>query len=179
MRWSYVCVLILASSTVPACGGGTRPPKDEGEAREPGPSKSAAEATPSTDAPPAATEPAPAPAPTKAPSGDLVAPTADDPWMAPHQMPASDVLKTMRAATGRVNACWRAAKKRDGSVSGEVKIKFVITHQGSVRVWRNEDSSVNDEDAVNCVGEVVKSLRFPTQKAPGDAWGIYSINFGG
>ena len=111
--------------------------------------------------------------------GDLVAPAADDPWMAPHQMPSGDVLKTMRAAQGKVTACWKAAKKRDPSVSGELKIKFVITHEGAVRVWRNEDSSVSDEDCVNCVGEVIKSLQFPTQKSPGDAWGIYEINFGG
>jgi hypothetical protein len=186
MHWSYVCVPILVSSMSPACGGGAKPPRDEGASVEHGASKSEGEASPATASsaatPPAAepaAEPAPAPAPTKAASGDLVAPTADDPWMAPHQMPAKDVLRTMRAATGRVNACWRAAKKRDGSVSGEVKIKFVITHEGSVRVWRNEDSSVTDEDTIHCVGEVVKSLRFPTQKAPGDAWGIYSINFGG
>ncbi len=98
--------------------------------------------------------------------------------MAPHQMPSRDVLKTMRAAQGKVTACWRAAKKRDPSVSGEVKIKFVISHEGSVRVWRNEDSAVSDEDCINCVGDVIKSLQFPTQKAPGDAWAIYQINFG-
>jgi hypothetical protein len=185
MRPSSVCLPAVAF-VLAACGGGTPPPKDESAAASPGSSKSdkdwAPATAPSAATPPPATaaaEPAPAPAATKSAPGDLVAPASDDPWMAPHQMPAGDVLRTMRAATGRVNACWHAAKKRDPSASGEVKIKFVITHEGGVRVWRNEDSSVSDEDTIKCVGEVLKSLHFPTQKAPGDAWGIYSINFGG
>jgi hypothetical protein len=183
MRSSYVNVLILAVSVIAACGGGTPPPKDENEPVEH--ASSSKEWTPdnaqsaATPPPASAVDPAqPAASPKPAP-GDLVAPTADDPWMAAHQMPAGDVLKTMRAAQGKVNACWRASKKRDPSVSGEVKIKFVITHGGSVRVWRNEDSSVSDEECINCVGEVIKSLQFPTQKSPGDAWGVYQINLGG
>jgi hypothetical protein len=112
-------------------------------------------------------------------SGDLAAPAADDPWMAPHQMAPADVLKTMRGAMGRVNGCYHAAKKRDPSVSGDVKIKFVIAHEGAVRVWRDEASSMSDPDCTKCVGEVIQTLKFPTQRSPGDAWGIYTINFGG
>jgi outer membrane biosynthesis protein TonB len=186
MPLSYVRVLILASSVLASCGGGTPPPKDESDAVEHGSSKSDKESKEATDspnaapsAPAAASEPASAPPATKSSSGDLVAPQADDPWMAPHQMPAGDVIKTIRAALGKVNACWRAAKKRDSSIAGEVKIKFVITHEGSVRVWRNEDSTMSDEEAIKCVGEILKTLRFPTQKSPGDAWGIYAITFGG
>jgi hypothetical protein len=183
MRSSYLCVLFLVNPALAACGGATPPPKDEGEPAEHGsankdwsPNNAQSAATP----PPAsAVEPAQPAAASKPAPGDLVAPAADDPWMAPHQMPSGDVLKTMRGAQGKVNACWRAAKKRDPSVSGEVKIKFVITHEGSVRVWRNEDSAVSDEECINCVGGVIKSLQFPTQKSPGDAWGIFQINFGG
>lgn len=181
MRAPDVRVFVVASSVLVACGGGTPSPKSENEAVEHGSSKSDnanKEATNSSKGA-SASEPAAAPATTKASSGDLVAPQSDDPWMAPHQMPAGDVLRIMRAATGKVNACWRAAKKRDPFVSGEVKVKFVITHEGSVRAWRNEDSSTSDEELIKCVGDVVSSLKFPTQKSPGDAWGIYQINFGG
>jgi hypothetical protein len=174
---SYVRLMMVASVVLLACGGGTPAPKDESEAAEHESSKSAD--SPKAPSSTAASEPA-SPAPSAKPSpGDLVAPTADDPWMAAHQMPAKDVLRTMQVAKGKVNACWNAAKKRDPSVSGEVKIKFVVTHEGAVRVWRNEDSTCGDEDAINCVGEVIKSSKFPTQKSPGDAWGIYQINFGG
>ena len=182
MRFTVVPDLVLASSLLLACGGGTPPPKEESDAVEHGSAKAdnASSESASNKQAPAASSEAPAAAPTaKSSSGDLVAPSGDDPWMAAHQMPSADVIKTMRGAKGKVNGCWAAARKRDPSVSGEVKIKFVITHEGSVRVWRNEDSTCSDGDAITCVGEVIKSLKFPTQKSPGDAWGIYEINFGG
>jgi hypothetical protein len=185
MRLTTVGELILASSLLVACGGGTPPPKEANEAAEQNSAKpenasaeSANSSSKESPAPSQAAEASSPPASTKSSSGDLVAPTADDPWMAAHQMPSTEVLKTMRAAKGKVNACWAAARKRDPSVSGEVKIKFVVTHEGTVRVWRNEDSTCSDGDAITCVGEVIKALKFPTQKSPGDAWGIYQINFG-
>jgi hypothetical protein len=178
--------VIVASLLLAACGGGTPPPKDENETVDHSSAKSDTDnkpaqsaATPAAAPSEPASEPASPPSTTKSSSGDLVAPAADDPWMAPHQMPASDVIKTMRGAKGKVNACWAQARKRDPSVSGEVKIKFVIAHEGSVVVWRNEDSTASDGEAITCVGEAIKSLKFPTQKAPGTAWGIYQINFGG
>jgi hypothetical protein len=191
MQSSSVPVVVLGWSLLVACGGATPPVKGASEAADPGSSSSekggkkeeAAAAAPGGDSTsaPAASPPTEEtkPAATKPASGDLSAPAADDPWMAPHQMPPADVLKTMRAAKGRVDGCYRTAKKHDPSVSGDVKIKFVITHEGSVRVWRDEDSSMSDPDCTKCVGEVIKGLKFPTQKSPGDAWGIYSINFGG
>jgi hypothetical protein len=183
-------VLVLGTSMVVACGGsgkGASPPKSEDEA-EHGSSKSdgdkkgaTASATSSAASEPAPAAPSstPGPSTSKPSSGDLTAPAADDPWMAPHQMPPGDVLKTMRAAMGRVNACYHTAKRHDPGVSGDVKIKFVISHEGQVRVWRDEDSSMTDQDCTKCVGEVIKGLKFPTQKSPGDAWGLYTINFGG
>jgi hypothetical protein len=183
MHLPHIRLLVLVSSLLSACGGGTPQPKGDNDAVEhPSSTPDQAGAAP-TEAPAAsaaaASDPAPKPSSTKASSTELVAPQGDDPWMAAHQMPASDVLKTMKGAMGRVNACWNAAKRRDPSVSGEVKIKFVITHEGGVRVWRDEDSTASDQEAVQCVGGVIKSLKFPTQKSPGDAWGVYAINFGG
>ncbi|MDP8998656.1 MAG: AgmX/PglI C-terminal domain-containing protein [Myxococcota bacterium] len=177
----YVRVLIVAPWVLVACGGAAPAPKVEDDAVEHRSSRSDNANKDGPDSPKgaAASSPAAAPAATNASSGDLVAPQSDDPWMAPHQMAASDVLKVVRAASGKVNGCWHAAKKRDSFVGGEVKIKFVVTHEGSVRVWRNEDSNTSDEELIKCVGDVIHSLKFPTQKSPGDAWGIYQINFGG
>jgi len=177
MRVSILCLVMSVCAVLSACGGGASPPKSEATAVE-ATKESHADTLKSAPTATTSAEKVPVSQGTSA-GGDLVAPASDDPWMAPHQMPSGDVLKTMRAAQGKVTACWKAAKKRDPSVSGELKIKFVITHEGAVRVWRNEDSSVGDEDCVNCVGDVIKSLQFPTQKSPGDAWGIYQINFGG
>ena len=94
-------------------------------------------------------------------------------------MPPTDVMRTMKAAGARVQACWKAGLKRDPSTSGEVKIRMVITNDGKVRAWRDDGSSMSDEEVTQCVGGVVEKLKFPKQKSPGDAWGAYSIHFGG
>ena len=97
--------------------------------------------------------------------------------MASHQMTPKDVLRAVRPVQGKAQACFRAGVKRDPSTSGEVKIRFVITNDGAVRVWRDDGSSMSDEGVTQCVGELIKSLKFPKQKSPGDAYGTYSVNF--
>jgi hypothetical protein len=114
--------------------------------------------------------------PTTSGSGDLK-PAGDDPWLAGHQMAPKDVMKTMHASEGKVKACFKAGLKRDPSTNGEVKIRFVITNDGAVRAWKDNASSMTDEEVTNCVGDLIKTLKFPKQKSPGDAWGTYNISF--
>jgi hypothetical protein len=195
------CALVVTSS-LPACGGGTPPAKDEtdvassgddnggsassgassNDSSSSGPSASSASSSSpssgSSSAPAAsgATASSSTPPATGDASGDIKT-AGDDPWLAGHQMPPADVMKTMRRANGKVQACWKAALKDDPSTNGEVKIRFVITNDGKVRVWRDDGSSMSDEDVTKCVGAVVQTLTFPKQKSPGDAWGVYSIHF--
>jgi len=184
------CVLALALLPA-ACGGGTPAPKDESEATgdkgsssdESAPAASAAPADSSAASPApaasaaAAADTTPAPAPTGGGTGDLKAASGDDPWLASHQMPPKDVMKVMRANNAKVQACWKAALKNDPSTAGEVKLKFVITNDGAVRVWKDDGSSMSDADVTSCVGNLLQKLKFPKQKSPGDAWGTYSIHF--
>jgi hypothetical protein len=187
-RVSAFAVLLLAAATSAplvgfGCGGGT--PKANGEddtASRPKGDDSAPSASAAADspAPPAdSSPPATPPAASSAASatGDIPVGGGDDPWLASHQMTPKDVFKTLRPAQGKVQACFKAGLKRDGSTTGEVKVRFVITNDGVVRVWRDDGSSMTDGDVTQCVGEVVHKLKFPKQKSPGDAWGIYSINF--
>jgi hypothetical protein len=95
--------------------------------------------------------------------------------MAAHEMPEHDVTKTIKPHQAKLKACFKAAKKKDPSVSGEVKIKFISSNDGKVRDWKDDSSSVTDPTVTACVGEVIKKLKFPKQKSPGDAWGSYSI----
>lgn len=183
---TVIAALIVVAASPLACGGGTPPANDENSAKAD--EKPAASSAPDEPAPAAsaAADEKPAPAASSSStsssssssSGDIK-PPADDPWLASHQMPPKDVVKTMRAAQGKVQACWKAALKKDPSTSGEVKLKFVITNDGAVRAWKDDASSMSDGDVTNCVGEVLNKLRFPKQKSPGDAWGTYSIHFGG
>jgi hypothetical protein len=183
MRLIVITRALVAASAMLACGGGTPPPSDESAASNTGSGKGpdpapAPEAANSGDPLAAAASTAPAPA-APAASGELGAAAGggDDPWMASHQMTPKDVLHAVRPAQGKAQACFRAGVKRDPSTSGEVKIKFVISNDGAVRVWRDEGSSMTDGDVTKCVGDLIKSLKFPKQKSPGDAWGVYSINF--
>jgi hypothetical protein len=180
---SALAVVTGLAFTAAACGGGTPKPKDEddtasakskGDDSSSAPADSAA-AAPADSSPPAT--PPPAANASASSSGDLKATGGDDPWMASHQMTPKDVMKTMRPVTGRVKACFKAGLKRDGSTNGEVKIRFVITNDGAVRVWRDDGSSMTDGDVTQCVGELLNKLKFPKQKSPGDAWGSYAINF--
>lgn len=177
---------ILAGLALPAvaCGGGTPKPKDEDDTASAKPkggddSTSSAPADSAATAPSDSTPPATPPPAASAPpaTGDIKATGGDDPWMASHQMTPKDVMKTMRPALSKVQACFKAGLKRDGSTNGEVKIRFVITNDGAVRVWRDDGSSMTDGDVTQCVGVLVQKLKFPKQKSPGDAWGSYSINF--
>ena len=184
---------VAAASTVVACGGGTPPPKDSDEAIASSTTK--ADHPPADDATDAGSpvgdplgsagpskKPGPTPAPPSTPANDsslaASAGAADDPWMASHQMAPKDVLHGTRPVQAKAQACFKAGVKRDPSTSGEVKIKFVVTNEGAVRVWRDEGSSMSDAEVIQCIGEVVKAVKFAKQKSPGDAWGVYSVHFG-
>jgi hypothetical protein len=184
---------LLMSALPLACGGGTPEPKNEDEAvsstkSEEAKPDEAAKTDESSAAPAGSAAAAAAPADSSAqaaapsaksdaPSGDVKTPDKDDPWMASHQMPPKDVDKTVKPQLAKVKACFKTAKKKDPSVTGEVKIRFVITNDGKVRDWKDDASSMTSEEVTSCVGEVVKKLKFPKQKSPGDAIGSYQINF--
>jgi hypothetical protein len=177
-----------------ACGGKTPPPADESTAEgdtkaskgddssgtsggaAPAASSDTSDGAPSASAAPAASA-SPAPASSSAGLDTSVATKGDDPWLASHQMPPKDVIKTMKAANAKVQTCWKEGRKRDPSASGEVKIRFVVTNDGAVRAWKDDGSSMTDGEVTQCVGDVLNKLKFPKQKSPGDAWGVYSINF--
>jgi hypothetical protein len=177
MRLLVVTRVLVAASVLFACGGGTPPPSDESVASSESKPKDQAPAAASSSEPSPA-EASPSPASSSAtPPADPTAPQGDDPWMASHQMTPKDVLRGVRPAQARAQACFHAGVKRDPSTSGEVKIRFIITNDGVVRVWRDDGSSMSDGEVTTCVGELIKSLKFPKQKSPGDAYGTYSVNF--
>jgi hypothetical protein len=179
MRFRLYALATFALSV--ACGGGTPAAKEAKSGADVAP-PTAMKSSVDNSEPAAAQAPSGAAAPdaTSPPKGASVANAQgeDDVWMAPHQMPPSDVLKTVRPALAKVQSCFRAGIKRDPSTTGEVKIRFVISNEGQVRAWRDEASTMSDEDVIKCIGDLVQSLKFPKQKSPGDAWGTYTADYG-
>jgi hypothetical protein len=182
---ALIATLPLAAAAA-ACGGKTPPAKDADDtassasssaSKSGGGDDSTAAASSGAAGASAAPVATAAPAASTGDSGDIKPTGGDDPWMASHQMAPKDVMKTMKAAQAKVQACWKAGLKRDPSAAGEVKIRFVVTNDGAVRAWRDDGSSMSDGDVTTCVGELVNKLKFPKQKSPGDAWGAYSIHF--
>jgi hypothetical protein len=174
MRWLFAALVVCSLPL--ACGGETPPPKDSDQAaaakgdapaaakKDDAPAASDSASAAATSAPAAPSAPAAdsTPAPTKSPD--------DDVWMAAHQMPPKDVLKTMKPAQAKVHACF----KRVPGAQGEVKIRFVVTNDGKVRAWKDDGSTMSEDEVTKCVGDLVKGLTFPKQKSPGDAWGTFS-----
>jgi hypothetical protein len=103
-------------------------------------------------------------------------PDDDDISMVHHQIPPDEVFKTVGPAKPKVQACFKAGLKRDPSCSGEVKVKFVVKHDGTMVDAQDQGSSMGDEEVTQCIVGVIKTLKFPVQKSPGPAFGIYAIN---
>ena len=183
VRSAFAALYPIALVALAGCGGATPEAKDADEApskpesKPADPAPAATAAAPASDEAPAAAPAASAASPPAA-AGDPGASGGDDPWMASHQMSPKDVLAAVRPAQAKAQKCFHDGLKRDPSASGEVKIRFVITNAGAVRVWRDEGSSMSDEDVTTCVGDLIKTLKFPKQKSPGDAWGVYTAKFG-
>jgi hypothetical protein len=162
-----------------ACGGGTPPPKDESEANgDDGGGGGATAATDDTTPAAPATSASAAPATPPPDTSADVKPPVDDVWNAAHQVSAADVSRTMRVASAKVQACFKTGLKRDKTIGGDVKIRFVIANAGPVKVWKDDGSSMSDGDVTQCIGNVIQKLKFPKQKSPGDAWGSYTIHLG-
>jgi hypothetical protein len=175
----FAGMIALTFLSAVACGGGTPPPKTEETAANASADGGTSEDSGAMPEPAASEAPAEAPAPAASSqaAGEMKPPSGDDPWMASHEMPAGDVLKTMKPKQGKVQACFKSAKKKDPSVNGEVKVRFVITNAGKVRDWKDDASSITDPGVTKCIGEIITKMKFPKQKSPGDAWGAYTVKF--
>ena len=88
------------------------------------------------------------------------------------------------AAQGRDEGdAWRQ-RQGPGVLEGGAQERSVHGRRGEAPLRRHErrrrarladdGSSMSDADVTKCVGDLLEKLKFPKQKSPGDAWGIYS-----
>ncbi len=160
--------LSLVSVLGLACGGGTPPASSADKAGSLDAGSAQSTPAPSASSVLDLVGATPAASPSSSASGAASAQAPqEDVWLAYHQIAQKDLLAVVRGAQGRVQACFRAGLKRDRSLSGETKIKFVVSHEGAVKAWKDEESSMSDEEVTKCIGEVINSLNFRTQEIAG------------
>lgn len=102
----------------------------------------------------------------------------DPPHEAACCYPAKELLiRPIRAAYPALRACYEA--RRNKAAEGRVTFSFRIELDGSVRrVCATEDSTMDDEPAVQCLIERVREVRWPAMStAERDLCGLVSLNY--
>ncbi len=163
----------LASLGSLAFACGEPPPRPVNEVIRPPPREDAeAPAVATVAPPPSATFTATPPPPPEQPPP----PKEDDPWMSHRQIGPDAVVATMKPAAAKIDKCFKDGIKRDPTVEGEVRLRFIITHEGAVIDFKDDHSDIHDLEVVKCVGGVIKALKFPVQLSPGGAFGVYATH---
>jgi hypothetical protein len=183
MRRTFVGLLVAVPSVLAAsaaCGGNQEPPQSQVIAYKGPQTKSGDTASVAVDGSAVQSSKIevshdPSPAQSAAPE-EKQAPEPEDPNLVFHQIPPPAVIAAVKPVAEKVKACFRAGLKRDPACEGEVRLRFVITHEGQVVQSKDNGSSMSDEEVTQCIAEVMKELKFGTQEAPGGAFGIYSIH---
>lgn len=83
----------------------------------------------------------------------------------------------IRARFHRMRACYRAGVKRDTSLAGEVRVRFVIDENGHATGAGDAGSKLRDKQVVACVVSEFGALRFPRPEG-GPVPVTYPIVFG-
>ena len=102
----------------------------------------------------------------------------DRPHTAACCYPAKEVLvKPIRAAFPALRACYDNRKNK--VAEGRVVFVFRVEQDGSVpRVCSGDATAVEDEDAVRCMVEAMRKVRFPSMSdAERDLCGLFSFNY--
>jgi hypothetical protein len=66
-----------------------------------------------------------------------------------------------------LRGCYRYALERSANAAGQINVRFVIDASGRVQHARAEHTSLLDCDAVRCVLDVFRGLRFPEPEGGG------------
>jgi hypothetical protein len=77
------------------------------------------------------------------------------------QLDPQIVLSGINARMGRMRACYAAGLRRDPTLRGEMKIKFVIDTSGHTLNVVDAGSHMKDKEVLACVMSEFKALRFP------------------
>jgi hypothetical protein len=107
------------------------------------------------------------------------APPADEPaGDSDARLPPESIQRVVRASSGRFRACYQRALVRDHTATGHVITFFVIGSDGLVDLVQEEQATLSDRAARECVQRAYFSLHFPKPPGGRPITVLYPMHFG-
>jgi hypothetical protein len=94
------------------------------------------------------------------------------------RLPPESIQRVVRASSGRFRACYQRALGRNAKASGQIVTLFVIGAEGQVDLVQEEQSTLSDRVARECVQRAYFELSFPRPPGRRPITVIYPMRFG-
>ena len=123
-----------------------------------------------------AEDPAPLPALVRAPMSlePKMATEADS----SARLPPETIQRVVRTSSGRFRACYQRALVRDPKATGQIVTLFVIGAEGLVDLAQEEEATLADRPARECVQRAFFDLHFPKPPGGKSITVLYPMRFG-
>jgi len=93
------------------------------------------------------------------------------------RLPPEVIQRVVRAAGDRYRACYEQGLRRDKSLAGSVRVRFVIEARGAIAEVRDAgESTLPDAEAVTCILHEFEKLSFPPPEG-GTVTVVYPLVF--
>lgn len=110
---------------------------------------------------------------------DPPAPPSDEPMGdSEARLPPESIQRVVRASSGRFRACYQRALVRDHTATGHVITFFVIGSDGLVDLVQEEQATLSDRAARECVQRAYFALHFPKPPGGRPITVLYPMRFG-
>ena len=106
----------------------------------------------------------------------LIPPGASLPSKVTGRLPPEVIQRIVRQNYGLFQQCYERALLKDPKLEGRVVVRFVIAADGSITDVRDEGSTLASPEAVSCMLEIYRKLRFPAPEG-GIVTVVYPIQF--
>jgi hypothetical protein len=73
--------------------------------------------------------------------------------------------------------CYAAGLSRDAKLAGKVIVRFVVDKDGAVSGAKDDGSTLQDREVIECVLGEIRQLRFPAREGAPAAEVLYPLSF--
>ncbi len=93
------------------------------------------------------------------------------------ELPKKVIKRYIARKMGAIKACYQKGLQSNPSLSGKVKVKFLIAPTGAVTGVKVADSGLNSPAVENCIVRNIKTWKFPRAKGGGSTMVVYPFVF--